>query len=77
MAGKKGREVAFLRWPKYKNLYMQAFEKMLKERFRRGKMEGYLRIGTTATDVFNWWMEYDILPGQMEMEDFLEEYGDE
>lgn len=68
MAGKKGREAEFLRWPKYKNLYLMAFDNMLKERERRGKLEGSWRIGTTANDIFNWWMEYDILPGQMMME---------
>lgn len=67
MDGKKGREAEFLRWPKYKNLYLLAFDNMLKERERRGKMEGSWRMGTTAQDVFNWWMEYDILPGQMDM----------
>lgn len=77
MAGKKGREAEFLRWPKYKNLYLRAFDNMLKERERRGKLEGSWRMGTTANDVFNWWMEYDILPGQMEMEDFLMEDTDE
>ena len=30
-----------------------------------------------ANDVFNWWMEYDILPGQIDMEDFLVEDNDE
>ena len=73
MAGKKGREDEFLRWPKYKNLYLRAFDNMLKERERRGKLEGSWWMVTTANDVFNWWMEYDILPGQMEMEDFLGE----
>lgn len=74
MAGKKGREVEFIRWPKYKNLYLQAFDKMIWERKRRGKKYG---LWFSAEDVFNWWMEYDILPGQMEMEDFLEEDDDE
>lgn len=73
MAGKKVREAQFQRWPKYKNLYLLAFDNMLKERQRRGKMEGSWRMGTTAQDVFNWWMEYDILPGQMEMDDLLED----
>ena len=68
MARKKGREAEFLRWPKYKNLYLMAFDNMLKERERRGKLEGSWRMGTTANDIFNWWMEYDILPGQMMME---------
>lgn len=67
MAGKHGREEGFLRWPEYKQLYINAFNKMLQERERRGKMQGSWRMGTTGMDVFNWWMEYDVLPGQMDM----------
>lgn len=67
MAGKHQREKEFARWPKYKTAYLNAFEKMLAERVRRGKLDLSWRIGTTATDVFNWWMEYDILPGQYNM----------
>lgn len=73
MAGKKGREEEFLRWPKYKELYIKAFDNMLEERKRRGKLEGSWRMGATGRDVFNWWMEYDILPGQMDIFDFIEE----
>ncbi len=73
MAGQHGREEEFARWPKYKNLYLKAFENMLKVREARRKMQGTWRMGTTGEDVFNWWMEYDILPGQMDIEDFLEE----
>lgn len=73
MAGKKGRIEEFKRWPKYKNLYIQAFDKMLKVREERGKMLGEWRMGNTGRDVFNWWMEYDILPGQMDIFDFIEE----
>ena len=72
MAGKKGRETEFLRWPKYKALYINAFEKMVAERIRRGMMQGW-RMGTTGQDIFNWWMEYDIIPGQMDIFDFIEE----
>jgi phosphoadenosine phosphosulfate reductase len=73
MAGKKGREAGFIRWPKYKDLYIKAFDNMLQEREKRGKLLGEWRMGTTGRDVFNWWMEYDILPGQMDIFDFLEE----
>ena len=73
MAGKKGRVAEFIRWPKYKDLYIKAFDNMLEERKRRGKLEGSWRMGVTGRDVFNWWMEYDILPGQMDIDDFLEE----
>ena len=72
MAGKHGREQEFLRWPKYKALYINAFENMLKIREERGKMQDW-RMGKTGMDVFNWWMEYDIIPGQMDIFDFIEE----
>lgn len=71
MAGKK-RIMEFARYPKYEALYIRTFDKMLEERQRRGKMQGTWEIGTTGKDVFNWWMENDILPGQMTMEEVLE-----
>ena len=75
MSGKKGREAEFRRWPRYKGLYIRAFDNMLMERERKGTKEN--AIGwQTANDVFNWWMEYDILPGQMEIEEFLEGYDE-
>lgn len=67
IAGKHGREIEFTRWPTYKKAYINAFRKMLEERKRRGKLEGTWRIETGAIDVFNWWMEYDLLPGQMDL----------
>ena len=76
MAGKKGREEEFARWPKYKQLYINAFNKMLEERERRGKLLGSWRMGNCGQDVFNWWMEYDILPGQVDLFEELEEDDD-
>ena len=73
MAGKKGREAEFIRWPKYKDLYIKAFDNMLENRKLRGKVDGSWRMGVTGRDVFNWWMEYDIVPGQMDIFDFIEE----
>lgn len=62
MAGKSGREREFLRWPRYKRLYLAAFDRMLAERNARGKQAyGW----QDAMDVYNWWMEYDVLPGQL------------
>lgn len=72
LASRNNRIAEFERWPNYKALYLNAFDKMIAERYRRGKMNGEMRMGYTAKDVFNWWMEYDVLPGQMdlfEMED--------
>lgn len=42
---------------------------MLKERERKGKMQGTWNMGTTGADVFHWWMEDGVLPGQMSIDD--------
>lgn len=64
MAGKASREREFLRWPEYKRLYLAAFDQMLRERAARGKKTyGW----QDTTDVYRWWMEYDVLPGQMDI----------
>jgi phosphoadenosine phosphosulfate reductase len=65
MAGTSGREAEFLRWPTYKQAYIRAFEKMIEAREDGGLPTEW----KTGKDVFNWWMEYDVLPGQMEFED--------
>lgn len=72
MARTAGRYKEFGRWPKFRGLYISSFDRMLEERRRRGKMEGTWRAGFTGVDIFHWWMEDEILPGQMEM-DFEEE----
>lgn len=69
----KGRSKEFERWPAYQKLYIKAFDRMLEERKRRGKIGGSWRIDTTGEDVFNWWMEYNILPGQISIDDVMEE----
>ena len=63
MAGQSGREFQFARFPKYKNLYLLAFRNLLAERASRGKHT----LWETPMDVFNWWMEYDVLPGQIDL----------
>lgn len=76
MAMTKGREREFLRWPKYKAAYIRAFGKMLEVRkaknrpFRAG---GVTNPNYTAMDIFNWWMEYDVLPGQLTFDDMEED----
>lgn len=72
MAQRHGRERDFKRWPKYKMAYLKAFDRMMVERDKRGKYRG--EIFSSAQSVFNWWMEYDILPGQM---DLFEEVDDD
>ena len=73
MAGKKGRQKEFARYPKYQELYIKAFDRMLEERARRGKLSGSWNMGTTGKDVFYWWMEDGTLPGQIELEDYEED----
>lgn len=68
MAGKK-RWTEFRRWPAYEKLYIQAFDRMLDERRVRGKLDGTWMMGGTGQDVFRWWMEEDVLPGQISIEE--------
>lgn len=76
MAG-KSRNREFARWPAYEKMYLHAFGRMLEERERRGKMDGEWRAGTTAKDIFHWWMEDDVIPGQLSIDDYEEIMSDE
>lgn len=69
LATRKSREADFKRFPTYKQAYIRAFDKMLDVRRAEGKIDSEWRMGNTGKDVFNWWMEYDVLPGQMEFTD--------
>ena len=53
MAGRKGRLREFELFPKYKELYLRAFDRMLKHREARGLDN---RNWHTAEDVFEWWV---------------------
>lgn len=73
MAGTKGRQSEFARYPKFRQNYIRAFDRMLQERKRRGKTQGtWDRDATTGEDVFHWWMEDGILPGQTNLDDLLD-----
>lgn len=56
----------FARYPKYKQLYLHAFERMLSERARRGKESQW----ENANEVFHWWVGDGVLPGQERLEGF-------
>ena len=73
MARRSGRQREFARWPAYKKLYIRAFDRMLEERQRRGKMRGTWALGTSGEDVYHWWMEDGVLPGQLEIEAYEQE----
>ena len=71
MAGKK-RYIEFARYPAYKKAYIAAFDRMIEERKRRDMMKGFT-MGDTGVDVFHWWMEDGILPGQTVLPGFEED----
>lgn len=73
LAAKGERRKEFARYPKIKTAYIRAFDRMLTRRELLGKME-CTRWGATGTDVFHWWLDDGVLPGQMSfyaMEDTL------
>lgn len=67
MAGKK-RYKEFADFPKYKQSYIRAFERMLDVR----KEKGLETQWETGEDVFKWWMNDGNLDGQIELSDFIE-----
>jgi phosphoadenosine phosphosulfate reductase len=75
MARRRGRAIEFARWPKYKAAYLRAFEKMIQEREKRGKIDGTWRIGTDPREIFHWWMQDGVMPGQFVMEEFDDDWS--
>lgn len=67
MAGKK-RYKEFADFPKYRQSYIRAFERMLDAR----KEKGLETQWKTGEDVLRWWMDNENLDGQMELSDFIE-----
>ncbi len=72
MAGTAGRQREFARYPTYQAAYIRAFDRMIEERIRRRKVDGSWRVGKTGLDVFHWWMEDGVLPGQIDLYEFAE-----
>lgn len=64
MAGKK-RNLEFAKYPKYKENYIKAFDRMLEERKIRGKKTKW----KTGQEVFDRWIEkdVDIMEGQLNL----------
>lgn len=69
MAGRRMRYFEFARYPTYQRAYIRAFDRMLEERAARGKVNRTWRAGTTGRDIFHWWMEDGVLPGQVGFEE--------
>lgn len=66
LAGKR-RWKEFLDFPKFKEAYIRAFDRMLLER----KKAGLACKWECGHDVFDWWMEDENIKGQMHIEDYL------
>ena len=65
MASTREREREFRLWQKYKDAYLRAFAKMLEESKRKGI--GWRKVNggqPTVAEVWNWWMNYNIMEGQ-------------
>ena len=75
LASYRGRIKEFSDYPKYKNLYIKAFERMLIVR----KQKELPAIWQTGQEVFDWWIEEykHNVKGQMTIEDWLSEKRNE
>jgi phosphoadenosine phosphosulfate reductase len=68
MAGYNGMKREFNRWPKYKQLYINAFDRMLQRR----KERDLPTVWKSGEEVMKWWLGDD--PNQIELNfDFTEE----
>lgn len=72
LASRRLRERDFLRYPKYKDMYIKAFDKMIIAR-RERERERERTDWESGEEVFNWWMEYDVLPGQATFDDLMDD----
>lgn len=68
MASKKERRKEFAQYPKYRDAYIRAFDRMLGKRRELGKMQGGMTWGDTGLDVYHRWLEDGVLPGQIAFE---------
>lgn len=73
MASKKQRIKEFSEYPKYKQLYIHAFDRMIEERKRAGlKVDNGWKTGK---HVFEWWLESGIDPDQIQLDEILKQNG--
>ena len=53
MAPRQKRQMEFDRWPKFKEMYIKAFDKAVKRMHERGRVTEW----KTGADMFEWWMK--------------------
>lgn len=63
------------RYPKYKENYIRAFDRMMKARKTSKKRDRY--GWTDGESVYRWWIQDDTVPGQMSIEDYLGKGADD
>ena len=68
LGGRNSQLREFADFPKYKNLYLKAFEQMLKEHIG---YESRIDKFEDANEVFEWWTQSETIKGQMTIDDFL------
>lgn len=73
VAGKRIREKEFADFPKHKEAYIKAFEKMLEVR----KASGLETKWKAGEEVFRWWIEDDTIPGQITLKEWMESSAEE
>lgn len=71
LAGGKMRKKEFQDYPKYKENYIRAFDRMLERRRQKG--DPFLHEYKTGEEVMRWWLGED--PNQMRLEDVEQEEG--
>lgn len=64
----KSRCFEFATFPKYKQAYIRAFDRMLEA--MRNDGTGRVPRWKNGEEVFAWWMEDDTIPGQLNFEDY-------
>lgn len=65
MAGRKGRQRGFALYPKFQSAYIWAFERMTEER----RKKGLALTWRSGEEVYHWWMEDGVMPGQIGFDD--------
>lgn len=69
LAGTEDRQFEFAMFPAFKKNYIRAFDRMLEARMKSGK---HTENWENGVDVFHWWMEDGVSPGQIVLEGFEE-----
>lgn len=68
LGGCKSQYKEFARWPKYRAMYVSAFDRMIKARKEAGLKTNW----KSGEEVMQWWIRDPCnIPGQMQLDDFM------